>query len=240
MKVRAGLIALVSFAALIGAAPAQQPAPPQPPEGQERLAAVKQSLQSSMAALRQYEWIETTVFSLKGEPKSKKQNRCYYGADGKLQKVPVGDEPEGDDKKKRGVRGRIVENKKEDITESMQEAVGLVKQYVPPDPAKLQEAKEAGRVSVTPPDAQGQARLVVRDYLKAGDSLTFDLDAAANRIRGVSVSSYTDKAKHAVGLNVSFGTFADGTVYPATIVLDVKEEEINLKIENSGHRKPGS
>ena len=63
---------------------AQTPAP------QERIAAIKQSLQESQARLRSYEWIETTVVSLKGEEKSRKQNRCYYGAEGKVQKVSVG------------------------------------------------------------------------------------------------------------------------------------------------------
>ena len=62
---------------------AQQPAPP------EKVAAGKQSFQESQAKLRQFEWIETTAVSYKGEVKSKKQNRCYYGADGVLQKVPV-------------------------------------------------------------------------------------------------------------------------------------------------------
>jgi predicted transposase YdaD len=56
---------------------------------QERVAALKQSLQESHAKLRTYEWIETTAISLKGEEKSRKQNRCYYGADGKVQKVPI-------------------------------------------------------------------------------------------------------------------------------------------------------
>jgi hypothetical protein len=48
--------------------------------------ALKATLAASQATLRQYEWIETTVVSLKGEEKSRKQQRCYYGADGTLQK----------------------------------------------------------------------------------------------------------------------------------------------------------
>ena len=42
-----------------------------------------------MAALRQYQWLETTVVSLKGEEKSRTQNNCVYRADGKVQKTPV-------------------------------------------------------------------------------------------------------------------------------------------------------
>ena len=45
---------------------------------EQRVAALKKSLAESQAALRTYEWIETTTISLKGEEKSRKQMRCYY------------------------------------------------------------------------------------------------------------------------------------------------------------------
>ena len=56
---------------------------------QDSVAALKQSMQQGQAKIRQYEWVETTIISLKGEEKARKQNRCYYGADGKVQKVPL-------------------------------------------------------------------------------------------------------------------------------------------------------
>ena len=164
-----GMAAVLSFSLLTPVA-AQQPAPPA--GAKDHVAAVKESLQKSMATLRQYQWVETTVVSMKGEEKSRTQNSCYYGADGKLQKTPIAAPPEG--KSPRGIRGKIAENKKEEMSESMKEAVALVKQYVPPDAAKIQAAKDAGKLSITPPDAKGQVRLLIKDYLKAGDSLTLE------------------------------------------------------------------
>jgi hypothetical protein len=52
--------------------------------------AIKQSLEDSKVALHQYEWVETTIISVKGEEKSRTQQRCYYGADGKIQKIGPG------------------------------------------------------------------------------------------------------------------------------------------------------
>jgi hypothetical protein len=63
-------------------AEAQQPSLP------ERVAELKPALAASQASPRQY-GMETTVTSLKGEEKSLKQQRCCYGADGVLQRVPV-------------------------------------------------------------------------------------------------------------------------------------------------------
>lgn len=234
-----GVIALFSFC-LVRPSVAQEPPDAAAPK-KDHAVAVKESLQKSMAALRQYQWVETTAVSMKGEEKSRTQNNCYYGADGKVQKTSVAaTAPAKEDKKKsRGVKGRVVENKKEEISDATKEAIALVKQYVPPDPARIQAAKEAGRVTVTPPDPAGHVRLVIKDYLKAGDSLTLDVNAATDHILGVTIATFTDKAKDAVGLKVAFGAFADGTVYPAKIQLDVAAQNLAVAIENSGYKKVG-
>jgi hypothetical protein len=49
------------------------------PSVQERVGAIKATLAASQATLRQYEWIETTVVSLKGEEKSRKQSQLNDG-----------------------------------------------------------------------------------------------------------------------------------------------------------------
>src|SRR5258708_10168860 len=116
----------------------------QSPEIQQRVAALKQSVARDQQNLRQYEWIETTVISLKGEQKSSQQKQCYYGAEGSLQKVTMSVSPQPE--KKRGLRGRVIENKKEELTDYMKQAIALVKSYVPPEPAKIQAAKDAGQV----------------------------------------------------------------------------------------------
>ena len=233
------VIAGISLCLVLPAA-AQQPPDAAAPKT-DHAAAIKESLQKSMAALRQYQWVETTAVSMKGEEKSRTQKSCYYGADGKVQKTPLGTAPPKDDgKKSRGIKGRVVENKKEEISGAVKEAVALVKEYVPPDPAKIQAAKEAGRVTVTPPDADGKVRLVIKDYLKPGDSLQLVANAATDRIAGVKVSTFTEKEKDAVDLKVTFGAFEDGTVYPAKIELDIAAQNLTLAIENSGYKKAGS
>ena len=237
MKIRSLCLLAVLSAGFATALAAQEPAVS---AGEtDHVAAIKQSLQTSTATLRQYQWVETTVVSLKGEEKSRTQNNCYYGADGKLQKTVIGSAPEGDDKK-RGLRGKVVENKKEEISESTKEAIALVKQYVPPDPARIQAAKEAGRLSITPPDSKGLVVVVIKDYLKTGDSLTLQVNASTDRIAGATISTFTESAKDKVELKVAFGALADGTIYPATIRLDVAAQNLALAIENSGYKKLGS
>jgi len=204
----------------------------------ERVAAVKQSLQAGMAAIRKYEWVETTTVSLKGEQKSSKQNRCYYGADGALQKVPTEGGQAGAQKSPRGIRGKIVANKKEEMTDYMDDAVALIKEYVPPDPARIQAVKDAGKVSINLLAAD-RHQLQLRDYHKAGDVLSIYIDPTTNHLLGLNVSTYLEKPDDLVTLDVTMTTLGDGAIYPSEIMLNGVSKSIKVDIRNTGHRPMG-
>jgi hypothetical protein len=202
---------------------------------EERVAALKQSVARDQQNIRQYEWIETTVITLKGEEKSRQQKQCYYGAEGSLQKVDVSATPPP--KKKRGLRGRISANKKEELTDYMKQAVALVKTYVPPDPVRIQAVKDAGKVSLDLPGGGKGARVNLRDYAKPGDVLSVEVDPASNRLMGLAVATYLDDAKDTVTLDVRFSALQDGTGYPATEVLLASAKNLSVNVTNSGYRK---
>jgi len=207
----------------------------QQPTAAERAALLKATLAASQAVLRQYEWIETTVVSLKGEEKSRKQERCYHGADGGVMKVEVTSTPPPE--KKRGLRGKITESKKEEMTDYMKSAVALVKNYVPPNPAKIQAAKDAGKVSLDLLEPGKRARLNFRDYAKPGDNLGVEVDLVNNRPLGVKVATYLEDAKDAVTLDVRMGQLNDGTTYPSDVTLDAKAKKLTVAVKHSGYRK---
>ncbi len=236
---------LVVAAVAVGVSLAARMAgPPQAnPTAQERVAALKQSMQESQTKLRRYEWTETTIISLKGEEKNRTQKRCYYGVDGKLQKVPIGtaapaQQPPAGGGRRGRVKAEVVENKKEEMKDYMERAAALIQQYVPPKPADIQRAKDAGKVTANPASA-GLVRLEFPDYVKPGDRLSIDVDAAANQLRGLTVASYLDQAEDAVALAVQLGTLADGTSYTAQTTLDAAAKKIRVVIQNAGHHPLG-
>jgi hypothetical protein len=210
---------------------------------EQRLAAFKQSLAENQKRLRGYEWVETTIISLKGEEKSRKQQRCYYGADGKVQKIAMGEKPaskeaSGGGGGRRGggrVKKRIVENKVEDIQDYMEAAAALIHKYVPPQPELVQKAKDAGKMAMKPVDP-GKVRLEFKDYVVPGDQFTIDLNAAANSIGAVNVNTYLEEPEDVVSLAVRFAALPDATSYPAETTLDAKAQNIRVVILNSGHR----
>ncbi len=201
----------------------------------ERVAAIKKSLAISQQNLRTYQWVQTTVISLNGDVKSSKQESCYYGADGALQKVLIATTPPPAPKP--GLRGKIAENKKAEISDTMKQAVALVQSYVPPDPLLIQRSKDAGKSSFEILQPGKVVRLVFRDYRLPGDSLGITLDMASNQLLGLSVATYLGQPSSPVTMDARLAALADGTIYTADIQLAVKSAGITVAITNSGYRK---
>jgi hypothetical protein len=213
---------------------------------QDSAAAVKESLAQNQARLRTYTWVETTQVSLKGEVKKQEQKQCAYGADGKVQKTPIGAAPAAAGKQPAGggrrggrLKEKIVENKVDDIQDYMERVVALVHEYVPPDPQKLQAAQAAGTLSAEP--AGAIVKLNIKNYLKPGDLVAIGFDKQAKQLSSFTVQSFVEKPKDDdVKLAVTFGKLADGTSYPQQIILDATAKNIQVKVTQSGHKKAGS
>jgi len=233
MVSRNSAICLLAAAIVFGSGVSLAQAPQ--PSLQDRVLALKTTFASSQAALRHYEWIETTVVSVNGEEKSRKQQRCYYGADGTLQKVLVDASPPPATKP--GLRGRIIANKTAELTEYMQNAVALVKSYLPPDPARLQAVKDAGNVGIQVLTPGQLAQLNFASYLKPGDNLAVQINLVNNTVAGVGVSTYLDGPSDVVTLNARMGQLNDGTLYTSEVTLNASAKNLTVAVQNSGYLK---
>jgi len=203
---------------------------------------LKQWLQTSQAQMRAYEWIETTIVSKDGEEKSSTQKRCYYGADGKVQKVVLQSSPaEGGGPPGILPLGRLAkkieEHKKEEMTEYMQSAVELVHSYIPPVPGLIQQSISGGKLGMQMLDPGHRVRLTFGDYLKPGDSLGVEIELPTNRLLGITVATYLDSADDPIALNVMMSVLPDGTIYAGRSTLDAKAKGLSVSIENTGYRR---
>jgi hypothetical protein len=209
---------------------------PATPEG--RIEAVKQSLATSEASLKQYEWSQKVAISLKGEEKARKDYKVSYGPDGKLKKVPAAAAAE-EPKKKRGLRGKAAANKMEDIEAALKASMALLDQYSPLEAARVQTAKNTGNVSVSVPGADNRVRITIKNYLKPGDVVELEIDGGKNILQSVSITSTIEQesAKGPVVAKVTYAPMADGTLYPLQQVLDLKAQSLKIDVENSGFSK---
>jgi hypothetical protein len=200
----------------------------------ERVTALKANLAASKATLRQYEWVQTTTVSKGGDVKSTKQENCYYGDDGSLQKVMLSDEQA---QQRQGLLfRRLKERKKEELTDYMKSAVALVKSYVPPTASLIQAAKDNGNVSLTPLGS-GRAAIVFQNYLKQGDTYTVEVNLRDNSPVALKVSTYVNDPSDVVKLIAVMGQLDNGTTYPAAVTLNAESKGITVNVHNSGYRR---
>ena len=206
---------------------------PQNSELQEKLAAVKQAAAENKQRLQQYQWIETTQLTLKGDQKPPTQNLCQYGPDGQVQKTPIGPPPQQPSGGR--VKQRVVEKKKAEMQDYMQDVKSVLAMYVPPDPQRMQQAYQAGNAAVSP--VPGAVNLVFTNYAQPGDKMTLTFDTTAKKITALSVNTYMGEAKDAVTLQVQMGSLPDGTNYAQQTVLNAVAKELTVTTTNSNYQK---
>jgi hypothetical protein len=201
---------------------------------QQRLAAVKQSVAANQQALRSYTWLEKTELILKGEVKATKVDSCRYGPDGKVQKTPVVQPPPPE--KKRGLRGKIIANKTEEMKDELQATVALIQQYVPPDSGRIQVVMNAGTASVS----QAGPDLLAFNfpgYAKQGDVLTITFDKAITGLRQIDVKTWLEKPEEPAMLKVVMQSMPNGISFPGSIVLSIPASNIEVRITKSNYQR---
>lgn len=201
---------------------------------QQRLAAAKQAAALNQQALRSYSWLEKTELSLKGEVKNTKVDLCRYGPDGKVQKTPVVQPAPA--QKKRGLRGKIVANKTEEMKEELEAAVALVQQYLPPSPDMMQVVMNAGTASLSQA-GPGRLSLKFPGYAKANDALSLTFDSTVKSLQLIDVNTWLDEPENTVTLKVTMAALPDGTSHPGTVVLAIPKRQLEVRITKSNYQK---
>lgn len=208
-------------------------------ELQQKLAALKQSVAQNKQRLHQYQWVETTQVTYKGDAKPPSQKLCSYGANGQIQKVPIG-QPQQQQQDQSGRRGRlkehVVEKKTDELKDYMQQVQSLLALYVPPDSQKMQQAFQSHNVSIVP-GGGGAAQLVFKNYAQPGDQMAVAFDTATKKIQTLNVNTYMGQEKDAVTLAVQFASLPDGTNYAQQTVVDAAAKQIKVTTTNSQYSK---
>jgi hypothetical protein len=222
------LIGAVSFLAIL-------PSMAQNNEVQQKLAAVKQSAAENKQKLQQYQWTETQQVTLKGDAKPPSQNLCRYGPNGNVQKTAIGPPPEQPSGGR--MKQKIIAKKKGEMQDYMSDVKGLLSLYVPPDPQKMQQAFQAGKVSLNP--AGGVVNLIFKDYAQPGDQMTLTFDPAAKKITTLNINTYMGQSKDVVTLQVQMGSLPNGINYTQRTVLNAAAKQLVVTTTNSNYQKLG-
>jgi hypothetical protein len=204
-------------------------------ELQQKIAAVKQSVAENQQKLHQYQWTETTQLTLKGEEKPPRMSMCQYGPDGKVQKTPIGAPPPAPSGGR--MKQRIIEKKKEEMQDYMEQVKSLLAKYTPPDPQKMEQAFKAGNASLDPNPAEQTLGIVFKNYTQSGDQMTLSFDTATKKVSSLNVNTYLDDPKDIVTLAVKMASLPDGTNYVQETVLDATAKKLQVTTTNSNYQR---
>jgi hypothetical protein len=202
---------------------------------QQKLATVKQAVANNKQRLQQYQWIETTQLTLKGDTKPPSQNLCRYGPGGQVQKTPIGPPPPSPSGGR--LKQKVIAKKKTEMKDYMDDVKGLLAMYVAPDPQKMQQAYRAGKLLVNP--AGGIVNFIFKDYAQPGDQLTLTFDPAKSAIISLSVNTYMGDSKDAVTLQVQMASLPDGTNHVQQTTVNATAKQLVVTTTNSNYQKLG-
>jgi hypothetical protein len=226
---------LVGVVVLLAGVAFAQPGNAQNQELQQRVEEVKQATVRNKAELMEYTWNEQVTISLKGEQKKQEHFQVRLGPDGKPQKTsldPPPEPPSGGRLKK-----HVVEKKKEEYKEYADQMKDLAQQYVPPDKDRLAQAYQQGNIMIGPvagnPDV---LQLVIKNYLKPGDSMTLIFDKTQKQLMQLQIASYMDDPKDAMNLRVTFAREPSGLSHVSSVVIDGVSKQLNVATQNSNYQ----
>ena len=202
----------------------------------KKIAEIKSDAATNKQALARYTWQEQQIISLKGDVKKTVSYQVSVGPDGQQQKIELGSTsappPTGG-----RLKQRIVAKKTNEFQEYGQQVAALAKQYAQPDPQLLQQAYQAGNISLQLGGAPGTTTLVIKNYLKQGDSMTLVFGGAQKAIQKVQVSSYLNDPKDAVTIAVQFSRLPAGLNHVASTEINGISKQMTVAVKNFNFQK---
>jgi len=225
-------LALVSgLAALVLSAP---PAIAQNAALQQRLAEVKVASEANKKALSHYNWQESVTTSIKGEVKKQQLFLVNIGPDGQQQKSEINAQP--DQAGGGPLKRHIVAKKKAEYKDYGEQIADLARQYTTPDPGRLQQAYQQGNISLQLGGGENIMTLIIKNYIKPGDSMTLVFNKANKSIQNVRVASYLDDPKDAVTIAAQFAKLPNGINHVTGTQINGASKQLTVVTQNSNYQ----
>lgn len=225
-----GLIALAATGLLVCSTPQINA---QSDQMLNRLMDVKAAADANKAALATYTWQQQQTVSIKGDVKSTTLYQIRIGPDGTQQKTDLSAPPPPPSGGR--LRRRIVANKTAEYKDYADQMVTTAKQYAPPRASLLDAAYKAGNIAFTP--APGTVTLLVKNYIKPGDSLTIIFDTQQKAILSVQIASYMADPSDPFTVTATYAKLPDGSNQISQIQVYGKTKQLGITLQNSNFQK---
>ena len=211
------------------------PAAAQSQQMEQKLMAIKDAQAANKQKLAQYTWQETETISIKGNVKDTKVYQVQM-VNGQQQKNLLNDQKAQSGGREGRVKERIIDKETQEYEQYGQQIGALAKQYTTPDPERLMQAKQQGNISLQI-GGNGTVSLVIKNYIKPGDSMTMTINEQTHSPVSVQVNSYLNDPEDAVTISAQFAQLPDGTNHVATTQIDGVSKHLGVNEQNSNYQR---
>jgi hypothetical protein len=203
---------------------------------QQKLAEIKTAMAANKQALAHYTWQEQQTTSIKGDVKKQQVFQVSVGPDGQQQKTQIGGSQASPPPSGGRLKQHIVEKKTAEFKDYGEQIADLAKQYTQPDPERLQAAYQAGNVSLQSGGGEGEITLVIKNYIKPGDSVTLVFGRQQKAIQSIEVASYLSGPSDAVTIAAQFAKLPDGTNHVTGTQINGVSKQLTVVTQNSSYQ----
>jgi hypothetical protein len=126
---------------------------------------------------------------------------------------------------------RIVAKETEEFQVYGQQIAALGKQYSQLDLHALDQAYQRGDISMQPNGAAGTISLIVKNYLRQGNSVTLVFNQQQKALQAVQVTSCLTAPSDAVTIAVQFAKLPDGTNHVSTNQVNGVSKQLGVMIQ---------
>lgn len=199
---------------------------------QQKVAEIRAALAKNEQMIGQYTWQQQEAISVRGDLKKEALYQVQLGANGQPVRTDISQSQPASGRKW-GIRHRI----SQDYIDYGKQVAALAQSYAQPDPGKLQQLYAAGNVSLKTAGAAGLYSVVVRGYVKPGDTVTITFSKVLKAIVNVQVNTYLSSPSDGVTISVGYAQLPDGTNHVTTINIDGESKSMTIVETNVNYQK---
>ncbi len=187
------------------------------------------------AAMRHFTWKSRTELKLKGESKKVKVEQVRYGTDGQLQKITLEESTPPPAEQKGGRRGarvkqKVVENKKGEFADLMQQLVIVAQSYGHIPPEQMQTFLKNAKFTIGSGSDEGTVQISGQGALNPDDSMNIWIDNQTLMMRRIEISTVLDKKP--VRMTSEYIQITNGPSFQSKATLQYPEKGIEVTVDN--------
>ena len=232
-----GCVLAIAFAVFMGAAGTAQDS-----SLERRIVAIAELEARNRTALTDYAWKQEETILVNDKFLGKQMFQAEMDPDGKIQRTSL-DLPEAklpDEQTNRGMREWLDKKKERTLQKYAEQIRELAETYTQASPDLLRSAFQRGDVSYASTPTAGSARLMIRNYVKSGDSVALAFDPKTNDLQSLEAASYLDTSREPVQIVASFAGAGDEINRADEITAVDKKRRLQVSIHNLDYQQRSS